>query len=466
MKIERLEGSQERRILTGMIVDKGVLSRIAPRWSRLGLFRSPWANLVAGWCVDFFHRYGKPPAAAIEHLYEDWASGKADPDTAKLVGMFLGELSGEYVRKAETINTEHLLDLAGKHFNEVRIRRIKDELETDLDVGELDKAQKRLTEFSRVELGVGSGIKILQDQSVIQQAFASKSEPLITYPDALGVFFGNALERDGFVAMEGPEKRGKSRWMLDMAWRAMLQKRRVAFFEVGDMSQHQVMRRLMVRACGRPFEKGTVRYPTFIEPSENERVAADVTYEEKTFKAGLTAEQAWKKCQEIAQDKLGGLDDLFRLSCHPNSSINILGIQSILQDWEREGFEPDCVFVDYADILLPIDGKADTREQINMTWKRLRGLSQSLHCLVVTASQTDAASYGVHTLTTANFTEDKRKRAHTTGTFGLNQTEEEKEAGITRLNWLVGRDWEYSQKKCVHVAGCPAIGNPAIRSAF
>ena len=124
------------------------------------------------------------------------------------------------------------------------------------------------------------------------------------------------------------------------------------------------------------------------------------------------------------------------------------------------------IVIDYADILAPPHGVADTRDQINSTWKQLRALSQSTHSLVVTATQADANSYNANTIGRSNFSEDKRKLAHVTGLVGLNANSDEKECGILRLNWIVLRESAFTETQCVHVAGCLEIGNPAIRATF
>jgi hypothetical protein len=85
---------------------------------------------------------------------------------------------------------------------------------------------------------------------------------------------------------------------------------------------------------------------------------------------------------------------------------------------------------------------------------------------VVTATQTDADSYDAKVLKRGNFSEDKRKYAHVTGMVGINQTDREKAEGLYRLNWVVLRELEFSESKCVWTAGCLAIGNPAIVSTF
>jgi hypothetical protein len=126
------------------------------------------------------------------------------------------------------------------------------------------------------------------------------------------------------------------------------------------------------------------------------------------------------------------------------------------------------VVIDYADILAPEPGatKEDYRHQINVTWQALRRLSQDYHVLVVTATQSDASSYGARILRREHFSEDKRKYAHVTGMVGINQTEEEQGKGIFLLNWILLREGSYSPGRCVHVAGCLAIANPAIVSAW
>lgn len=253
-------------------------------------------------------------------------------------------------------------------------------------------------------------------------------------------------------------------WLLDLAWRAMEQRRKVAFFEVGDMSEPQIMQRFLVRAAKRPLHPRVVKYPRAItrEPGES---MAEVVLEERPFEKGLDWQTAWNACQKIMKTKVKSKRSFLKLSCHPNSSVGVSNLESILAVWEREDWTPDVICIDYADLLLP-PPNLEGRDAINETWKRLRGLSQSLHCLVATATQANAAAYRTDTISMANFSEDKRKNAHVTAMIGLNATAEEKERGITRINLAALREGEYSEQRCVHVAGCLSLANPAICSTF
>lgn len=468
MKVEKYDNAVERLIVTGMIVDRSTLSRLAPRWNKDGLFRSKWANIVGRWCVDYFGEYEDAPGRNVVSLFTAWSERHKDKETVGTVESFLSALSREYSSKKKSINADYVIDQAQKHFNRVKAKKVTDLVTGYLAEGDVDEAVKTLESFNRLDVGIGSGIDVLSDKSVIRSAFESQQEPLITYPGALGKFFGAALERDGLVGFMGPEKRGKTWWLLDVCWRAMEQGRRTAFFEVGDLSEAQIVRRFMIRAAGRPLKAGEYKMPVEITNNgrgddDEDTPSADVEYEKHSHDDDLTWREAWKACRRITKGTNG---DLLRLSVHPTDSISVTGIEAVLKEWEREGWAPDVIGLDYADILAPISGTAETRDQINTTWKRLRSMSQKFHALVVTATQTDSASYKKRSLDRTNFSEDKRKFAHVTGMVGINVTDDEKAKMVTRLNWIQLREWEFDTNTHCHVAGCLPVANPAFMSTF
>jgi hypothetical protein len=125
---------------------------------------------------------------------------------------------------------------------------------------------------------------------------------------------------------------------------------------------------------------------------------------------------------------------------------------------------PDAVVIDYADITAPYPGVKEGRDQINENWMHLRRISQDYHCLVLTATQADADSYSRRLMGRKNFSDDRRKHDHVTAMLGLNVTDEDKEVGITRVNFLDRREGGYTEKGQVWVAGCLAIGCPVLKS--
>ena len=295
---------------------------------------------------------------------------------------------------------------------------------------------------------------------IIKSAFEDQHESLIKYRQGLGEFFGERLERSGFIGIMAPDKTGKSFMLQDLAYRAMLQKRRVAYFECGDNSRNQIMRRFMVRISKHPLKPCTVEYPDSIEIDEENETY--VTHTQRKYRHELTWRRAYKACRELAKGKK--IKDVLRLSCHYNSTLSIDGMRDVLEGWERENWIPDVVVIDYADIMDMDRYGIEGRDRTDYLWKGLRRISQERHCLVVTATQSNRAAYTAKKIGREHSSEDKRKLAHVTGMLGMNQNSEEKEKGVMRLNWVVLREGSYNEGKFCYVATCLPLANITAKS--
>jgi len=457
LKITRYDGKDIKRVLIGMVTDDVVCARIASKWTPEGLFASRKENLIGRWCVRHVRKYGRAPGREIESLFDDWASGKeGQEETIKFVEGILHHLSSEYEKNGDGYASDYLIDLAGKVFNRVATKRAMEAAEIDLERNKVDDAQRKLIDLGRVELGVGGVIKPGEDYQSWRDALDNEAvKPLIQYPGILGRFVGNEFARDSFVAFMGSSKRGKSWILLDLAYRAVKQRCRVVYFEAGDLSQRQLMRRMGQRALRRPKRSGSYKLPIDYPSSKGDPIVKSKDLE------GITPQDCFKVWKKVQRGK-----DKFRLSCHPNSSLTTETISSLLFDWEREGWVVDVVVVDYADILAPPNGVKESRDRINEIWKHLRRISQEFHCLVVTATQADAASYDRQLLNRRNFSEDRRKHDHVTAMLGINVTDEDKKNGVARFNWLDRRDDAFIESNQVYVAGCLDIGCPIMKSTF
>jgi len=108
----------------------------------------------------------------------------------------------------------------------------------------------------------------------------------------------------------------------------------------------------------------------------------------------------------------------------------------------------------------------EPRFRIGATWSDMRGLAQKRHVLVLTATQANSAGSKAEFLTRDNFSESKTKLAHVTGMVGINQTDDEKELGLIRLNWVVRRGAYFVSRRCCHCAGSFAVQSPAMFSVY
>ena len=482
--VEYKDGNRERQILTAMILHPTVLGRISSKWQQ-GLFASTWANLVGQWCHDYFQKYGENPNRHIVGLFQSWAEKSEDKDTIRLVEHFLESLSDEWESNPQDIKVDYITDQAGEHFNKVKTGRILSAAQGDWDNGDVDKAIARLADFRRVEMGVGSAIDFFQDPERISSLFThdDNSETVIHYPGAIGELFGNILELDGFVGIRAPDKVGKSWLLMDMAMRAVFSRKKTAYFQVGDMTEKQILKRFCTRSALCPIRSTEypakwpcfVKWPISIEhvpPIKGERgeirQPARVEYEEKKFKRPLDYKTVEGAFDFIMTNRIKSRKPYLRISCHPNKSITVAQIRDKLKAWEIDGFFPQCCLIDYADVLAAPEGKRswESRDLVNENWNQMRALSQELHCLVVTATQSDTEAYRKEIQDKANFSEDKRQNSHVTAMIVLNQTAGEKDAGQFRLQVVFKREEDFSPRRCVHVASCLALAHPTVRSCW
>lgn len=202
------EGQEERRVLTSMIVDTAVAEFAASHWSP-PMFRSRYAELVGGWCVEHFQEYGECPRRAVGVYFERWAEANRDRDTAALIERLLGDLSDEYEERAETSNTQYELDLAGRYFNRARAARLFSDGQAALEAGDMELVRRRLAEFDWLQSTPDDWVDVLRDDEAMRLALEQSRESIVQFPGAQGEFFGDELGRDAFIAFLGPEKRGK-----------------------------------------------------------------------------------------------------------------------------------------------------------------------------------------------------------------------------------------------------------------
>ncbi len=448
MRVEHYQGDIIRRIVAAIATDRIVCSRIASQWRTGGLFDCNWANLVAGWCINFFRKYGDVPGLRLRELFIDWASKSNPPrELAENIEAFIAGL------KPESFASTYILDLAGRYFNRVRVRSAIEEAEAFLEQDNPDSARQVLISIDKLELGQGALVKPAEDFTVWQEAFDDEQQkPLLRYPGILDDFFRGAMVRDNLISFMAPDKSGKTMWLIDAAFRAIRNRRKVAYFECGDLGQRGVLIRIGCRAARKPRWPGTYQYP--IGFSEDGQVLTKSI----TFDEGLDDVEAYESYRDICRGA-----DLLRLSCYPNSTLSVRMASEMLHDWEREGWVADVVIFDYADIMAPPYGTQDTLEQIDVLWKELRRLSQEFHCLVLTATQASAEAYRASVLKRYHFSGRKTKLAHVNGMIGLNVSDENRAKNVTQLNWIVRREDRYDERYLVTVAGCWAIANPCIR---
>lgn len=415
---------------------------------------------MADWCVRHYKTFRKAPNKTIIVYFEKWSQRAGDKDVEAPVRQLLAYLSDQYDKSGE-IDVEALTDEAMDHVNAVRLNRVQEDLAKTLRAGDTGAALEVASAFRKVDLRPAPSIDVFNDVEVQRAALEQAQRVLVRPRGALGGFFADELAEDSFVAFSGRPKGMKSYLLLEVAWQAALQKKRTAYFQVGDMTLNQIMRRFHARAAGRPVKSGILAWPTSLTVGQG--YAAQVERDSRVYETGLSVEAGKAAFAKLAK-QLGG--EYLRLRSHPIKTVSILDIRNTLEEWDRADWRAEVVIIDYLENLAPTDRKLGPIDQVAETWAMTRQISEVRNCLVVSASQTNKEGFKARVQTRSNFRGSLMTLAHVTAFVGINQTEEEKDVQVARLNFMVGRNTEWSETKCCVVAGSLGISRPAMLSWF
>lgn len=468
MKRERVDANLEKQFLIGMITSRRFCGD-AVRLLDPYLLPAQYLQTVAGWAMDHFRAHGDAPGRGIEACYHAWAA-TAERDDVEAVEAFLESLSGEYDEAG--VNPDVLRDRLVAYVSLRRADRAADNAKAAVSRGDADAAVAAIAEFRSVsgidptgyDMAAGGDAMVAMYQRLFTGNIA---ECVVPFPGVAGRFLNRAFVRNSLVMLQAPEKRGKTFWCIEFAARALMRRFRVAMFQTGDLTEEQLNERWAVRMAQRPAmaeDCQNLLYPTKIEVIDGKAVVHHQTLAVPgplDFGSAVRGQRKFRQRHRLSERR-----PHLMTSVHQNSTINVAGIDGILERWRDELlFTPDVVIVDYADILAPENPRTEFRHQVNETWRALRKLSQKWHACVIAPTQADADSYGAKTQGMKNFSEDKRKLSHVTACLGLNQTDKEKKLGVMRLNWIVGRGFPYAPSACLHVAQCLPLATAFVRAA-
>jgi hypothetical protein len=460
------QGPAERKVVGALIMRDRVLAQVVPKWHQ-DMLSSQVPCIVVEFAVEHYKKFGASPKTSIKTYYEEWAVTHNN-DLAEQVGNYLQSVSDEWAQQGEDPNDDHLIDFVGTHLNTVRYRKVADGVLADLNAGQLDKAKGRISSCTPVELGSGAYCDFLTDESSWDSLYERKTNrQLIEFPDpSIARFFANELETEGFLGICGPQKSSKSFTAIELAIQAVSQRRRTAFFAVGDMSEHQVQERIATRLTAHPHRSPDGKWPCVIKIPSSISSNGEVQNEEALFKTPCNKDTMAAAFRKFMSKTVRSGESYFRMACFPNLSISILGIKSILDSWSLQGWDARCIVVDYFDNLMPVTKTGENRDKINETWKLGRALAQDKKACLITPTQVKAAGFGVRWLGREHFSEDNRKLSHVTGMMGINQYGDEKGKNVVRWNWIVKREGEFNHTSGPTIAQCLSIANPCVKSTW
>ena len=169
MRIRKVDATIDLQIITGMIVSTEFLRNIKPIY-KPDYLKTSFAVTVAYWCLEYFRRYDKAPGKDIQNIFYAKQRQGLDDTQAEQIEQFLTNLSKEH-EKQELFNVEYLLNEAEKLFRKRALENLSEDIDAHLSQGQLEDAEKCLTDFKLEPRG---GSLLSKIEAITKEPFLQK----------------------------------------------------------------------------------------------------------------------------------------------------------------------------------------------------------------------------------------------------------------------------------------------------
>ncbi len=485
-----------RDIITNAIVNDEYLKRFStiPNWK--GLIPIEWADTVLSASVAFYGRFASAPKKQyiLNFLNRNQKEFKFRDDVLPTLIDFLNGLPDEV-----NINAEYEIENTISFFRKRSLTIAKEQLETALQVDDVNLAEQAI-KVKSTEIDHVDNLDVLNMDAVLQEAVQRVEEPLLLMGGAFGQLVSSHLTKGCLVFFLATAKAGKTWCLYTLASKIYNSGKNVLLFAAGDLDKldnsiriGHIMSKNDTASCQQysgifaypcidcklnqnqtcPRSSNKIKLTELVEdsikkfddpeqllaslpagyaPCNQVKTCPDAVYT-WTYEPRDVQYRGWQGLnthKEISKRRNGKVK--FKIKIYPNNTLNTAEIEKQVQRCvEIEGWTPDVVMIDYADIMgneVGVFGNKEQRHVENERWKNLRKLTQSKYGYgIVTLSQSNRAGYSVESLDETNTNEDRRKLDHATAVFSLNQTDIEKDFRIARVACLRARGKAPSKKR-------------------
>jgi len=420
MKNDRLSSAHQENLLACLAFHDSAASIIVESVDA-DLFSSEIYREVADKCISYYDQYRETPKEHLPDLFADVLEGR-DEKKSELYGQVIDNLY--FLR--DTINIEFVLSRLRGFVREQRLKRAITDAARDLQEGAADEAENALTEVLRTKdlAAFTPGLMLHRNPG---QFVTATTKPIDVIP--MGIDYLKKIEfgpvRKELLTILAPPNRGKSWALIHIGKYALLNRKRVLHVTL-EMSEQRCAQRYTQALFSIAKRDPDVRY-TLLEELDG----AFAGFGEVDLVRPSLADPGINK---LLAEKVNSIHGRFQLVIKqfPTGQLTISGLHAYIDRLERsEGFVPDIILVDYAD-LMKVDSSR-LRTDIGQIYKDLRGLGVERDTSMVTASQSNRSGEVAKVITLQHLGEDYSKAATSDMILSYNQTAAERRMGIARL---------------------------------
>lgn len=512
LEIQRRRPPDDRNevdIITGMIISDEFLSGIRPLW-RPGLFRLPWTERVARWCVEFYDSYQSAPRRQIETLFQTHTRSGIDPGTITAIETFLTGVSEHYAR-SDNFNVRYQLDRAEQHLRSEALNRLRDGVAVALTSGSVEEAERMVGEFTKIRReDMRPHYPLIDPEPAVQLLQRrERMDGLVKMPGLVGRELG-MLDRGQLWAILGETGAGKSWWLQMLGLLGAQTGYNVVRFDF-EMTAEQHALRVAIARTGRPDPvkaAAGVLLPMWdcfdningqCRRSErtNECRAVLDTEQLARLVIGKNAPPGYSACvacrgsnghsngfkpwpiyrfeqrPAITSDDIRHRAEVFRhragatghyvVKQYPSGSMTVSDVRTVLKNLEYyEGITPDVIITDYADKMTAA-AEDGYRHKLREIWEGHKAWAQEFNALVITASQSNTVRSG-REIRQDSWGEAISKAELIDGGFAIIQNADDRRRQLYRCLNLKQRHDEFEAVRKVAVLSCLKIGRPYVDS--
>lgn len=435
MKREVIENLNEKDFVASLIMSDKCCQILLP-YVKVSYFDCDYSRVIVNWVEDHYRKFKVSPKKDITSIYRLRCDEIADEALKDLVYNYLKNIAESDIN----INNEDYLVDKGRDFIDYKaLAEYTEQLNDCLATRSMDKARQIQQNYKKISVTETNEVSLLSEDSIqiIQDALDKEEEVLFELPGAMNGVFGK-LHRNDFVAILAGMKKGKS-WCLQYIGIVALRQRLNVTIVSMEMTREEVIQRVWKAMFG--VKSGIIPEGLY----ESCRFVEDPC-EKGKYKFELYDIKVGENCGvdvKILQDQMRALNKYssnLRIIAYPAFGESVQGITDRVEELATEGFVTDVLIIDYADITKPIGGGSELRNQLDATWKHLRGFSMKFHCLTVTASQTNRAGLSSNVVAAETIAEDIRKLAHVTSMVSMEQSPKMYKNHIMRLRNIAMRN--------------------------
>ena len=446
-RIVKVDGSLERSILIGMITSADFLKKVA-RIVQPELFAGEAAGTVARWVLGYHEQYREAPLRAVQGLFEE-GRGELSEGDAEWVAELLASVSRQYEAEGapQAGNEAYLLDRAAAHFKKRALQVGATKALRLLEVGRVDEAELLYAAALRSPVVMEDlGVDPFDPATVLRLREGGMRFGMSLGIGPLDAMAGPQLS-EWLVMVMGPMKRGKTQFLTHCALRAKVLGLNVVYISLESGYGDMVNRVLMAAGSMVSSGSGRVRFPEY---GENERIRYTEEQRPNVNDTGSVMEMLYRFGRGARGQAV--------MKSFPSYTAGLAEIRRYLDALEAlQGFTPHVVCVDYLGAMRPPKGFTG-RDIYDVNAKGLKSLSEERKCIVFSAHQGNRKTLEAMNMSPTDVPEDVRILGHVDVLYGLNQTREEKEQGVIRMNVLMHRFRRFNHYRQVRILQQPEAG--------